>query len=106
MTFVMTLDNLIPTLLCKSLMIMKWRMGRDSNPRYLSVHTLSRRAQSTALAPILQESGFWIRKGSVANEIAQPPFPRTRRFRSARFGGGFLASTLLGGLGRVAPKSL
>ena len=27
-------------------------MGRDSNPRYLSVHTLSRRAQSTALAPI------------------------------------------------------
>jgi hypothetical protein len=29
-----------------------WRMGRDSNPRYLTVHTLSRRAQSTALAPI------------------------------------------------------
>src|ERR1700761_7980454 len=29
-----------------------WRMGRDSNPRYLAVHTLSRRAQSTALAPI------------------------------------------------------
>jgi hypothetical protein len=27
-------------------------MGRDSNPRYLAVHTLSRRAQSTALAPI------------------------------------------------------
>src|ERR1700737_175021 len=32
------------------------RMGRDSNPRYLAVHTLSRRAQSTALAPI-QEQG-------------------------------------------------
>jgi hypothetical protein len=30
-------------------------MGRDSNPRYLSVHTLSRRAQSTALAPIQDE---------------------------------------------------
>ena len=30
----------------------EWRMGRDSNPRYLAVHTLSRRAQSTALAPI------------------------------------------------------
>ena len=29
-------------------------MGRDSNPRYLAVHTLSRRAQSTALAPILE----------------------------------------------------
>src|SRR5258708_33588679 len=27
-------------------------MGRDSNPRYLSVHTLSRRARSTCLAPI------------------------------------------------------
>ena len=30
----------------------EWRMGRDSNPRYLTVHTLSRRAQSTTLAPI------------------------------------------------------
>jgi hypothetical protein len=32
--------------------LFEWRMGRDSNPRYLAVHTLSRRAQSTALAPI------------------------------------------------------
>ena len=32
-----------------------WRMGRDSNPRYLAVHTLSRRAQSTTLAPIQDE---------------------------------------------------
>ena len=30
----------------------KNRMGGDSNPRYLSVHTLSRRAQSTTLPPI------------------------------------------------------
>ncbi|SRR6266436_3909964 len=29
------------------------RMGGDSNPRCLSAHTLSRRAQSTALSPIL-----------------------------------------------------
>jgi hypothetical protein len=35
--------------------VLKWRMGRDSNPRYLAVHTLSRRAQSTALAPIRNE---------------------------------------------------
>ena len=28
------------------------RMGGDSNPRYLSVNTLSRRAQSTTLPPI------------------------------------------------------
>ena len=34
--------------------LFEWRMGRDSNPRYLAVHTLSRRAQSTALAPIQQ----------------------------------------------------
>ena len=27
-------------------------MGRDSNPRCLSAHTLSRRAQSTTLSPI------------------------------------------------------
>src|SRR4029077_13717230 len=30
----------------------KQRMGGDSNPRCLSAHTLSRRAQSTALSPI------------------------------------------------------
>ena len=31
----------------------EWRMGGDSNPRYrIRVHTLSRRAQSTALSPI------------------------------------------------------
>src|SRR5262249_2116219 len=29
-----------------------WRMGGDSNPRCLSAHTLSRRAQSTTLSPI------------------------------------------------------
>ena len=60
-----------------------WRMGGDSNPRYLSVHTLSRRAQSTTLPPILFEEqafvneaeGFdnprdadclWRRAGSIA----------------------------------------
>src|SRR5207248_909892 len=32
--------------------IPKERMGRDSNPRYLSVNTLSRRARSTTLPPI------------------------------------------------------
>src|SRR5262245_34543541 len=32
--------------------INEWRMGGDSNPRCLSAHTLSRRAQSTALSPI------------------------------------------------------
>ncbi len=28
-----------------------WRVGRDSNPGYLTVHSLSRRARSTTLAP-------------------------------------------------------
>src|SRR4029077_6074442 len=39
-------------------------MGRDSNPRYLAVHTLSRRAQSTALAPIQDEPETFRRLGS------------------------------------------
>ena len=30
-----------------------WRRGRDSNPRYLAVHTLSKRARSTTLTPLL-----------------------------------------------------
>ena len=32
--------------------VIHWRMGGDSNPRCLSAHTLSRRAQSTTLSPI------------------------------------------------------
>ena len=42
---------------CKS----EWRMGGDSNPRYLAVNTLSRRAQSTTLPPILSPrlAGAW-----------------------------------------------
>src|SRR4030095_8285780 len=35
-----------------SLLYELWRMGGDSNPRCLSAHTLSRRAQSTTLSPI------------------------------------------------------
>ena len=42
-------------------------MGRDSNPRYLAVHTLSRRAQSTALAPILGAPDF-----GTSNRSFQP----------------------------------
>jgi hypothetical protein len=42
-------------------------MGRDSNPRYLAVHTLSRRAQSTALAPIQDELETFLRLGSSFN---------------------------------------
>jgi hypothetical protein len=52
-----------------------YRMGRDSNPRYLSVHTLSRRAQSTALAPILKRVRFWIQMEACANEIADKDGP-------------------------------
>jgi hypothetical protein len=42
-------------LLCNDLFVLILRgkrMGGDSNPRCLSAHTLSRRAQSTALSPI------------------------------------------------------
>ncbi len=31
-----------------------WRRGRDSNPRYLAVHTLSRRAPSATRTPLQQ----------------------------------------------------
>src|SRR5882757_4554644 len=43
----------------------KWRMGGDSNPRYLAVNTLSRRAQSTTLPPILCARLRSSRAGSV-----------------------------------------
>ena len=39
------------------------RRGRDSNPRYLSVHTLSKRARSTTLTPLLiwiLDTGYWV----------------------------------------------
>ena len=37
-------------------MFMKWRRGRDSNPRYLAVHPISSRAHSTTLPPLLSDS--------------------------------------------------
>jgi hypothetical protein len=49
----------------------KWRMGGDSNPRYLSVHTLSRRAQSTALSPIQGSRGYWFQSDSAARGSCQ-----------------------------------
>ena len=47
-------------------------MGRDSNPRYLAVYTLSRRAQSTTLPPIpLEEYGFIVDLREIDNECLQ-----------------------------------
>ena len=34
-----------------------WRRGRDSNPRYLAVHTLSKRAHSATLTPLRKGMG-------------------------------------------------
>ena len=51
-----------------------WRMGRDSNPRYLSVHTLSRRARSTALAPIRNEPTSLVSIGGACNPFVTPDF--------------------------------
>ena len=58
-----------------------WRRGRDSNPRYpFGVHTLSRRAPSTARSPLLCRGrillhstfpGFMIPSGSRARLIAR-----------------------------------
>ena len=57
-------------------------MGRDSNPRYLAVHTLSRRAQSTALAPIRNEPTSLVSIGSGCNPFVTPGRfdPRSRRW--------------------------
>ena len=33
-------------------LVFYWRRGRDSNPRYLAVHTLSKRARSATLTPL------------------------------------------------------
>ena len=45
-------------------------MGGDSNPRYLAVNTLSRRAQSTTLPPILVRLFF----SAGGNTAAIMPF--------------------------------
>ena len=50
------------------------RMGGDSNPRYLAVNTLSRRAQSTTLPPIHQPRASGARK---------KPAPRISRERNS-----------------------
>ena len=58
-----------------------WRMGRDSNPRYLAVHTLSRRAQSTALAPIRNEPTILVSIHRSCNPFVTPGRfdPRSKR---------------------------
>ena len=58
-------------------------MGRDSNPRYLAVHTLSRRAQSTTLAPILD--WFNTARGIQGKKRWFTPPCRKRSLLSLRF---------------------
>ncbi len=41
----------------KEALLIRWRRGRDSNPRYVAVYTLSRRAPSTTRPP-LRGGGF------------------------------------------------
>jgi hypothetical protein len=55
--------------------VLKWRMGRDSNPRYLAVHTLSRRARSTALAPIRNEPTSLLSIDPCCNPFVMPRSP-------------------------------
>jgi hypothetical protein len=57
-------------------------MGRDSNPRYLSVHTLSRRAQSTALAPIQDEPEIFRRLPSSFKGFSKGSCPSSKIDRS------------------------
>jgi hypothetical protein len=56
-------------------------MGRDSNPRYLAVHTLSRRAQSTTLAPIRSEPTILVSIDGGCNPFVTPVSPGQRQNR-------------------------
>ena len=56
------------------------RKGRDSNPRYLAVHTLSRRASSTAPAPFQRERRP-DRARYRATEVVEPAYRPTRNRR-------------------------
>jgi hypothetical protein len=42
-----------------------WRRGGDSNPRYLSVHTISSRAPSAARSPLREQAKYTIDHFSV-----------------------------------------
>jgi hypothetical protein len=68
-------DNWITAL--NKLLTSSKRMGRDSNPRYLAVHTLSRRAQSTALAPIRNEPTSLVSIDRSCNPFVTPATPRS-----------------------------
>ena len=45
----------------------KWRRGRDSNPRYLAVHSISNAARSATLSP-LRRDGLLHAKFSFVND--------------------------------------
>src|SRR5438309_4286050 len=53
------------------LVLRRKRMGGDSNPWCLAAHTLSRRAQSTALSPILVEVDYRLK----CPHLNPPPNP-------------------------------
>jgi hypothetical protein len=60
-------------------------MGRDSNPRYLAVHTLSRRAQSTALAPIRNEPTSLVSIAGACNPFVTAGALSSSRRRGVAF---------------------
>src|SRR3569833_89663 len=57
-----------------------WRRGRDSNPRYaFSVHTLSRRAPSTARTPLPGCNGYRPAAKALKGKPERPPMQRRAR---------------------------
>ena len=68
--------------------LIKWRRGRDSNPRYaFGVHTLSRRAPSTARTPLPQGAktnlGSWrAQRGQTSRHIGTLGPHRQGRYTS------------------------
>ena len=55
-----------------------WRRRWDSNPRYLSVHTLSKRARSTAL-PRLRTHGYSTKLGVLTKQFIDAILNRRMR---------------------------
>lgn len=60
-------------------------MGRDSNPRCIAAHTLSKRAQSTTLPPILGDS--FIKHGQARRRKPRSAFPGIPEIEKQKAGG-------------------
>jgi hypothetical protein len=64
-----------------------WRRGRDSNPRYgITVHTLSRRAPSTARSPLLPPAAAWSHVSRTCRDGQRRPTSPQQRVKHGHSG--------------------